>query len=406
MKETLYIRIACQDTDAIQWLITNDDLGDEIASGELVNKDFLVELTEKAYSRNVVVLVNGADVGLHSLTVPGKSEKAIKSAAPYMLEDDLAQDVELLFFAFANRPPSYEGDDNCFMAVVSTQQLDTWLSWFAQAEIMVNTMLPDVLAMPEYTDAWSTVNINEQLLLRCGPWQGAVLDTVFAELIIGQYVDKLAQPQAIKHFSELNIDHQNVLLQPQPEELPMLLLAQGAKAQSFNLLQGEYQVKKQRSPMVKNWLLVAGVAVFALFLNIFGKIFELNQLDNQYQVINASIEENYKKVFPKTRKVRISTVKGQITRELSQYGAGAGESGVLVMLQKVQPAFVKVPLLKPDSIRYDGKRQELRLSVTGSDYQSFERFKEALEQSSLEVSTGAQNNQGDKVAGSFNIRSK
>ena len=65
-----------------------------------------------------------------------------------------------------------------------------------------------------------------------------------------------------------------------------------------------------------------------------------------------------------------------------------------------------MPSLKPDSIRFDSKRNELRFAVTANNYQSFEQFKLELEKSGLIVEVGAQNNQGDQVVGSFNIRSK
>jgi len=76
------------------------------------------------------------------------------------------------------------------------------------------------------------------------------------------------------------------------------------------------------------------------------------------------------------------------------------------MLAQVQPAFAKVPSLKPESIKFDGKRQELRLQAIADDYQHFEQFKNALALANVEVKQGAQNNQGEQVTGSFSIVSK
>ena len=76
------------------------------------------------------------------------------------------------------------------------------------------------------------------------------------------------------------------------------------------------------------------------------------------------------------------------------------------MLSQVQPAFAKVPELKPESLKFDSKRQELRLQAIANDYQHFERFKAALNGANLTVKQGAQNNQGEQVTGSFSIVSK
>jgi len=74
------------------------------------------------------------------------------------------------------------------------------------------------------------------------------------------------------------------------------------------------------------------------------------------------------------------------------------------MLSKVQPAFAKVPALKPESLKFDSKKQELRVQAIANDYQHFELFKGALNAANLTVKQGAQNNQGEQVTGSFTIR--
>ncbi|TRX57893.1 type II secretion system protein GspL [Thalassomonas sp. M1454] len=406
MKETLFIRIGSQETSPIQWLITNDQLNDEIASGVLANKDALPELTEKAQGRDVRVLLDSSDIRLKAIKVPGKSERAIKSAAPYMLEDELSHDVEQLFFAFHGQPKGYDGDENCFMAIVLQEQMDIWLTWFAQANIMVKQMLPDVLALPQLDNCWSALMIEEQLLLRKSAWDGLVCDKSIADFLLQQMLADHEEQVSLNCYSPVELDCDKVEIESQPEELPLLLLAKGYQKQDFNLLQGEYLVKEQRSPVVKNWLWVAGIALFAFVLNLSGKVFELVDLNSQYAAINEQIERDYKQAFPKTKRFRINTVKRQLNTALSEFGGVDQSVGLLALINKVRPSFVAVPNLKPDSIRFDSKRNELRFAVTANDYQSFEKFKLELEKSNLIVEVGAQNNQGDKVVGSFNIRSK
>lgn len=406
MKETLYIRIGSDESAPIQWLITNDQQSDEIASGTIANKDALVELREKAQDRTVKVLINGSDIRLKTLTVPGKSERAIKSAAPYMLEDELAHDVEILFFAHASKPSGFQGTENCFMAIVSVTLLEQWIAWFADADIKVKYMLPDTLAMPLNSDAWTAITIGEQLLVRKSIWDGFSIDNNLAEQLFRQLLADAEEPQVLQSYAPLEIEAENLTIESVAEELPMLLLAKGYEQQSFNLLQGDYQVKEQHSPVLKSWLWVAGIAMFAFTLNLSAKIYDLTQLNNQYQQINARIESSYKKHFPGTKKVRLNMVKRQVSSALAELGGGSSDAGFLALLEQLKSAFNAVPQLKPDSIRFDAKRNEIRLSVTASDYQSFDKFKSELEKSALKVETGAQNNQGDKVVGSFNIRSK
>lgn len=406
MKETLFIRIGSQESEPIQWLITNDQLADEIASGDIDNKDALSELTEKAQGREVRVLVNSADIRLKALKIPGKSERAIKSAAPYMLEDELSQDVEQLFFAFHSQPKGYHGDENCFMAIVLQTQIDTWLTWFSDANIVVKQMLPDVLALPQTDDNWSGLTIDNQFLLRKSAWDGFVCEQSIANFLLEQVLADNEEQVTLHSYSPIELECTNLVIEPQSEELPLLLLAKGYHQQDFNLLQGEYLVKEQHSTVIKNWLWVAGIALFAFVLNLSGKVYELVDLNSQYAQLNEQIERDYKAAFPKTKRVRITTVKRQINTALAEFGAVDSSSGLLSLINKVRPSFIKVPSLKPDSIRFDSKRNELRFAVTANNYQSFEQFKLELEKSGLIVEVGAQNNQGDQVVGSFNIRSK
>ena len=88
---------------------------------------------------------------------------------------------------------------------------------------------------------------------------------------------------------------------------------------------------------------------------------------------------------------------------MAEIGATDNDASFLMMLSKIQPAFSQVPQLKPESIKFDGNRNELRMQATANGYQQFEQFKTILESQQFSVSQGAQNNQGDQISGSFSI---
>ena len=458
MAEILYIRLGSQSQETISWLIFNSLEQEIIASGELANAEQLTELTDKAQQRVVHVFVPGSDVVLKRLTVPTKSQKAMRSAVPYMLEDELAQDVDELFFAYANITHD-NSEHNCFVAITQRAQMQLWLSWLAEANIHTKRMQPDVLAMPyvDNTDDstseerpvgehWRAIALHpdtpsSQIIIRQGPWQGFVLDSQAWQFTLQS---RLAAARAIANdtkkadqsdvesiltinaysvlpsFDEGNYDgsigtdphHETqafIRVVNEQEELPLALFAQQSSTSqhsSFNLLQDEFKVKEQRSPYVTSWLWAAGFAVCALLCNVGYKSAKLWQLSTQQAQVEAQIIDRYQKTFPKAQRVRIGTIKSQLTRELSQLGGGSSQVGFLTMLSQVQPAFAKVPSLKPESLKFDGNRQELRLQAIADDYQHFEQFKNALSLANLTVKQGAQNNQGEQVTGSFSIVSK
>lgn len=448
MAEILYIRLGSQAQDEISWLIFNTNEQEIIASGELTNAEQLSDLTSKAAQRLVKVFVPGCDVLLKRLIVPTKSQRAMRSAVPYMLEDELAQDVDQLFFAYANiaNDKSDQSDYNCFVAITQRAQMLLWQSWLADANIQTDFMQPDVLAMPYVEGQYSAIALHgantstsastngstsgsaksTQIVVRLGQWQGFTLDSeawqftlknIFplqqsssssekksdteqaqSEIIINAYSD-------LPCLSDL-ASQQGVTVINAEEELPLALFAQHCHRSTFNLLQGMFKVKEHRSKNLKNWLWAAGFAAGALLLNVGYKSAQLWQLSTQQTQVEAQIIARYKKFFPSTKEVRIGIIKSQLKRKIVQLGGASEQVGFLSMLSQVQPAFAKVPALKPESLKFDGKRQELRVQAIADDYQHFEHFKSVLTAANLTVKQGAQNNQGEQVTGSFSIVSK
>ncbi|TYK67132.1 type II secretion system protein GspL [Colwellia echini] len=425
MTETLFIRLGSQPTDTIYWLIVDESSDDDqaiIASGDLSGAEQLSELTSKAEHRKVKIIVPGCDVLLKSLKIPAKSNRAVRLAAPYVLEDSVAEDVDKLFFAYADLPHDIQ-DNNCFVAIVSHSQMARWISWLAEAEIETTFMLPDVLTIPYTEKGWSAITLGnaqqEQVIVRQHLWQGFTLDASTWQLQCEAFSnqaaeiyenDENAEPPVSVHieaYSPLAYSDKFDIAE-MPEELPLALMAKNysSKLNRFNLLQGKYKVKEVRSHARQQWLWVAGVAMFALLLNLSHKGAQLWHLNAEQDRVQQSIIDQYKVAFPKTKRVRVSTIKSQLNRELALLGGVSDKEGFLAMLAKIQPAFAKVPTLKPESLKFDGKRQELRLQATAKDYQTFEKFSIALAETGLEVKKGSQSNQGELVSGSFSITNK
>lgn len=430
MTEKLYIRLGTNAKDVVHWLIFSDDQEGIIASGELPNANALEQLAEKAKQREVITFVPTSDISLKSLTVPSKSSKAMRLAVPYMLEDELAQDVDELFFAYSDIK-IVGSAHNCFVAIIESAQLALWQGWLKSADITCKKMIPDVLAMPltNEVNVGSAIVLGEQILIRQGQWQGITIDSntwpLISQSLSGtQTEEKINSEQksvtdndsnnevpnsfSLNAYSILPETIAKLTINAMPEELPLALLAatyNHEKAGKFNLLQGDFKVKEQRSPVLKSWFLAACIAMFALLLNVGIKGAELMQLHSQQAEIEEQIISTYKKAFPKTKRVRVSTIRSQLKQKLKEVGGASGESGFLAILTQVQPALALVPEIKPQTLKFDGKRNEIRMQAIASDYQYFDKLKIALEESNLTVSMGAQNNQGDQISGSFSITS-
>lgn len=399
MAETLYIRLGSHRSDTVHWLVMRDQNNEIIASGELSSADELTALAEKAKTRKLCVLVSGADVALHELNIPAKSQRAIKQAAPYMLEDELAQDVDDCFFAYSSEKGS--ADKNCLVAVVADTQMKAWLGWLSEAGLTTKVMIPDCLSLPESDEQFNLVQLGEQVLIRFGKWQAQTLDpqlwSIAKSTLLSEYQSVVQHTQFDDYLDEVEVTTDLA-------ELPLALLATHSKAAPVNLLQDRYRVIEKRSAANKSWLIAAGLVGITLLTSLAFKSVNLMRLNDQITQVEETIVKEYKSAFPETKRVRVSTIKSQLKRKLKQSGGGnQNEGDFITMLSSTESAFKQVPNLKPTSIKFDAKRNELRLQAIADNYQAFETFKVALEKQRFTVKQGAQNNQGDKVTGSFSI---
>src|SRR3546814_9274886 len=93
MRETLYIRLRSADAaEPVDYCITR---ADAIASF-VVGQALLETLTSQTALRRVVVLVPSADVRLATVEVPARQPAKVLQAAPFVLEEQLAEDVDTL----------------------------------------------------------------------------------------------------------------------------------------------------------------------------------------------------------------------------------------------------------------------------------------------------------------------
>lgn len=399
MGETLFIRLGSQFDSKIHWLVKTNGQEEIIASGELPNAGELTQLTAKAKSRDIVTFVPACDIAIKSLTVPGSSQRAIRLAAPYMLEDELAQDVEQLFFAFSEQKQNEQGN-NCFIAALEREQLSLWQQWLKAADIFCKIMIPDALALPVNAEHYTAVMLDDQFLMRLDTWQVMSFESNAWPFIAAQLNNSTAK--TIQAYSPLANLPDDLSVEFLPEELPLAILANHHSVK-FNLLQGEFQVKEKRSATSTNWLWVAGFAVFALVLNFTLKGSELYRLSNQQAAVEQEIVASYKSAFPDAKRVNVATIRSQLKRKLTEVGNSGDSAGFLPLLINLEPALASVPEIEPQTLKFDGKRKEVRMQAVAKDYQYFEKLKVALEKSGLSVNLGAQNNQGEQISGSFSI---
>ncbi|RSM33150.1 GspL family type II secretion system protein ExeL [Aeromonas salmonicida] len=392
MSESLVIRLGTNAQQPVEWLVWSAKEEEIIASGTLASAHALGELRERAGGRPVVTLVPGSDLIFRRVSLPGKYSRQAAAALPYLLEEQIASDVDELHLVVLG----HEGHDVDLMAV-DKEKMQTWLGWLEAAGLKSQQLLPDVLALPQAADGWSALQLGKEWLLRQGPCQGIVADEPLLAMLL-----------AVE--AELVTIHSHTLVPPIPTanwqaadpELPMLLLAKGALNCQANLLQGPYRPQTEYSRYWLQWRKVAVVAGLLLLVALTQRGVHLYQLAEQDKALKAEIRQVYTRIFP--GETRIVNVRSQMAQHLKLLGQ-TPQDGVLLLLTELAPTFAEVPGLKPQVLRFDAARGELRLQVTAPGFTEIERFRE-LAGKRFEVQQGEVRSTEGKVEGALVLKGK
>nr|WP_306174112.1 type II secretion system protein GspL [Pseudoalteromonas shioyasakiensis] len=391
------IRTGQTQQDCIHWLVYSPLEQEIIASGELPNAEQLTELTDKAQNREVVVLLPSDQVQLKTVELPTKWSRKLEQALPYMLEEDIACDVDDLFIAIAE--PTMVGEKHAVnVAMTDREWFESWLGVFSEHDIEVFTFLPDALLLPTAEQGISAIELKGQWLCKFGQWHISVVEQSW----LAAYLSALGNPDVAHYSPATNFpDTVNLDAQTSAYDLPLALFAKQLPDTKFNLRQGEYQLKKKTALWWGYWKGAAIAASIALVSSVLIKGFELHQLTTELEVAKSQVVERYKKAFP-NKTVRPHLIKNQINGELAKLEGGSS-AGFLDLTSELVTVFSQVQDFTPETLRYDQRRNELRIRARGKDFQTFGKVKSILEQRGLTVDQGSLNNDGDFVVGELKL---
>lgn len=403
MSEFLTVRLTSQPNSPVPWLVWSTQNNEVIASGELANESELETLQSYAQQRSVILLLSATDVALNRVEIPKGASRQFESMLPFLLEDELAQDVDDLHFTILSK----KGDEAWVSAVA--------LDWFEQIlekcralGFDVKKVIPDVLALPTHEDGLSAVQLGSEWLVKKGSDLGAVVPSDWLALTAqSDWIksdDEYLPLQAYTPLPELSLA-EGQEWQNAPAELPMQLLATQAISSKVNLLTGAF---KQSSSIMKHWKVwqKAAIAAGVLLVVLMGQyVLEIQRYESQATVYRAESERIFRDLTGKSRIPTTSYLRREMESEIARLSGGAGEDSLLNWFSNLSSSLGAKPDIQMQSLRFDANRGEVRLVAQGADFQSFEKARVALAER-FEVEQGPLNRNQDVVTGTFTIKAQ
>jgi general secretion pathway protein L len=167
-------------------------------------------------------------------------------------------------------------------------------------------------------------------------------------------------------------------------------------------LQGAYKINDKVAGQWKKWRLAGVLAVVALFTSLIDKNLEQHQLNSQLTTLKAQVSSEYKRAFPNAGAYRdLRTTMGRQMKALETSGGGVS---MLIMLSQLRPAFEESNV-KPQTMRFDRSRAELRIQAIARNYDALDKFKRQAEAQGFTVEQGSINQEDNQVIGTLSIRS-
>ncbi|WP_165310030.1 type II secretion system protein GspL [Vibrio ziniensis] len=403
MSEFLTVRLSSQKEASIPWLVWSSVQQEVIASGEVFGWDQLEQLSTYADQRSTIVLVSASDVVLSKVDIPTGANRKIESILPYLVEDDVAQDVDNMHFCVIKKSGS-----TVEVAGIDRDFLRACIDQLASVGLAVKRVIPDVLTIP-VQQGLAAVQLGDEWLIRKGECQGVCVANDWLELL--SHSDWVKDEEnylpliAYTPLPELSLaEDQQWQFTPTP--LVMQLLTEGALQSKINLLTGRFKVK---SSSMKYWNVWKKTVYASLMLScvIVGyNLLEIHRFEQRVEAYRTESERIFRSVFPDRTKIpTVSYLKRLMNDELNALQGGGGSTSVLEWLAQLPATLGTIPGMELQSFKFDSNRSEVRLETTSKDFQSFEQARVKLEEQFI-VEQGQVNKNGDVVSGSFVLKHK
>jgi general secretion pathway protein L len=371
MRETLYIHLS--GTDGAAWRV-----GGPIASGTATGHGTLEDAVAQCEGRRVVLIVPGIDVLLCAADLPNLGGQKLRQALPYALEDELAEDVDVLHFALGAR----DADGKRAVAVAARRHMEAWLAPFQENGIEPDAIHPETLCIPypeEESLGWALLLDGERVLVRTGTQSGfaceaglladmAALGPLPEDLPVVIYIPEGEDERARALVGPLAASDVQIRVYSEP----LARLAEGLDKHTIDLRQGDYAIRHgwQRWGLpFRATAILAGV-LFAIYIAT--QVVSYAHLSHESKALHAQAQQKFQSLFPHV--TRIEDIRAQTKEHLATLrNAGGADTGLFFLLESTVNVLKSTSNLEVRGMQYHGKA--LFLHLRGKDLSVLETLR-------------------------------
>jgi general secretion pathway protein L len=372
-RETLYIRFPAlvpqRDTVVDYAFVSIDGPRQPLA-----RQAPLERVLEQASGRSLVIIVPGSEVRLASVTVPARQPAKVLLAAPYQLEESLAEDVDQLHFAIGPR----RADGSTPVAVVALERMQQWAAVLQEFGLRADALYSELLCLPwdEALPRWSALFEGGHLVVRTGLYSGFCCEREDLPLLLETLDPRRETPLRLVVAGDAGVDFTQlgwpVELLPGHRNPLEALIHSLDRSTAINLLQGAYSPRQNYSALWRPWKLPIVLAASWLVLLAAAYTLETLRMNRELSALEADNAARYQSLFPDD--ARIVDLSTQLDRQMSALRGHGSESGLFSLLETVTTAMQENPGFQLKELQFrDGA---LFLSLGAAELQLLEQLRD------------------------------
>lgn len=355
---------------------------DTTVSAPLVHRTYDDIKALQADSQTIVV-VSTALCGLHQVDLPWLSDSKARAAIPYALEEQLAQKLPSLHFAFDRE---HHQHNRYLVAVIDKMYLADLMARLDDAGIDFQEITVDWFALHPGDICVTPTTV----LVDVERYQGALSFDVART-----YLNTLTDAAPVLTFTDSSPDI--TLASIAPVDSPFLLWVAQRLQQTarMNLCQGELRRGSQHEGFSRRWALICAILAGAWLVTVLSvNTINLIRLNHQNRLLDQEIAVVYRQFFPEAQQV--ISPKFRISQLLSAGRMTQGTTVMWLLLDKLDKV-ISVSETTIDGLTY--RNNTLSVALKSRDFKALESLGERLRQESVKVSqTQAASHEHDVTA--------
>lgn len=406
MAGTLLIHYSPGNPDQSVWSIVNNE-------GELTTKLEYGSLSDAAHfseNNKVVLLLDSSFIHINQVQIPTKNKQKLLHAAPFALEEQLADEIEDLHFVVA----SNTNTDKTAVACIRHDILDAILNDCADAGIRADAVLPDSLCLAADDKQWAILLFNESAYIQQHALLSANIEREYFKTLLDFTFDDddTKIPEKIILFQNSDeeceqIGHDKLsateIINVSFNDHPLVVFCGHYKqAMPLNLLQNKYKPVRKGNAQLKRWRIAASLAFIWLTLHLGNTAYLGTQLEASNQELRAQIINIYKDSFPESKKIVNARV--QMEQKLNGLRSGSNDNDMdfMSLLGASHKALTSNKDITIKAIDY--RNNNMDISITSTNLKSVEMINTKLNNDTLKSEIISSTSENNIVKGKLRIK--